>query len=266
MAEADGWREAPATEAGGGPRAPATEAGGGPGGAMSETGGGPRGAAGGRAGRVAGSVLLALAVGFAGCWRIGEPTLGDAYVTWAAYPDTVVAGEIFSFEFAGPVAPTTCGRLDTATLAVTDSTIELAARRSTFEAMCAKDRVSFYEARPISIERPGRYPVRTADGRELGTLVVVDSGRFSPMRAVGEGTLDTAGGCLLFGPGWMGNQRPFALRGATETLRRDAETDRIVHVEGRLAGFSMCSWYGSRPTIRVETARVTDRRGVDYYR
>ncbi len=208
---------------------------------------------------------LAAAATLIGCWRIGEPTPDDAFVTWAAYPDTVVAGEVFSFEFAGPVAPSACGRLDTATLVVTDSTIELAARRSTFDAMCADQRVSFYEARPISIERPGRYRVRTAEGRDLGTLVALDSGAFAPMRAIGEGTLETAGGCLLFGPGWMGNQRPFALRGAPPRLRELVETDSVVGVAGRLLGFSSCSWYGSRPTIRVDSTWATERSAADYY-
>lgn len=219
-----------------------------------------------RARTLAATAGLALAIGLAGCWRIGEPTPGEALVTWAAYPETVIVGETFSFEFAGPVARTACGRLDTATVSVTDSTIELAARRSTFDAMCAKQRVSFYEARPIAIERPGRYPVRTADGRGLGTLVAVDSGRFTPMRAIGEGTLETAGGCVLFGPGWIGNQRPFALRAAPPALEAEVETGRVVHVEGRLAGFSLCSWYGSRPAIQVDTAWVTERFGADYYR
>lgn len=219
-----------------------------------------------RTASIGGLAGLSLVGTLVGCWRIGEPTPSAAYVTWAAYPETVGVGETFSFEFAGPVARTTCGRLDTATLVVADSTIELAARRSTFEAMCPDDRVSFYEARPIAIERAGRYRVRTFDGRELGTLVAVDSGVFTPMRAIGEGTLATAGGCLLFGPGWMGNQRPFALREAPDALAELADTDRIVHLEGRLTGFSLCSWYGSRPTIRVDTARVTERRGADYYR
>lgn len=208
---------------------------------------------------------LAVAVGTLGCWRIGEPTPGEAFVTWAAYPETVVAGEVFSFEFAGPVAPSACGRLDTATLALTDSTVDLAARRSTFDAMCADQRVSFYEARPISIERPGRYTVRTGHGVELGALVAVDSGSFTPMRAIGEGTLERAGGCLLFGPGWMGNQRPFALRDAPDRLEALVETDTIVGVAGRLLGFSSCAWYGSRPTIRVDSTWVTGREAADYY-
>lgn len=210
-------------------------------------------------------VAFLLAAGMAGCWRIGEPTPGPAYVTWAAYPETVLVGDRFSFEFAGPVAPTACGRLDTASLAITDSTIELAAHRSTFDAMCARQRVSFYEARAIALERAGRYAVRTAEGRELGTLVAVDSGAFTPMRAIGEGTLATGGGCLLFGPGWMGNQRPFALLGAPDELLALADTDRVVGTEGRLLGFSSCGTYGSRPTIRVRRAWVTERTAADYY-
>lgn len=215
---------------------------------------------------VAVAACLSCLLTAAGCWQTGEPTPGDALVTWAAYPETVVTGETFSFEFAGPVAPNTCGRLDTAVLAIGDSVIELSARRSTFErALCAKQRVSFYEARPIRLERPGRYRVRSAGGPELGTLVAVDTGGFSPMRAIGLGTIEAAGGCSLFGPGWAANQRPFALRGAPEEVTATAGSDRIVHVEGRVAGFTMCSWYGSRPTIRVDAARVTERRGADYY-
>ncbi|MFQ5678135.1 MAG: hypothetical protein ACE5HP_01590 [Gemmatimonadota bacterium] len=199
------------------------------------------------------------------CWRIGEPTPGAALVTWAAYPETVIVGQAFSFEFAGPVAHNTCGRLDTATLAVTDTSIELAARRSTFRAMCARQRVSFYEARSLVLRRPGRYAVRTADGRSFGTLTAVDSGRFARMRAVGDGTVQGAGGCVLFGPGWMGNQRPFALHGAPAAIAAQQETDRVVHVEGRLAGFTLCSRYGSRPVIRVDTAWVTEREATRYY-
>ena len=209
--------------------------------------------------------LAAVALAATGCWRVGEGTPGDAPVTWAAYPDTVVTGETFSFEFAGPGARSACGRLDTATLSVTDSTIRLDARRTTFDAMCAGDRVSFYEARAIRLERPGTYAVLTGDGRALGTLVARDSGRFSRMRAVGEGTLERAGGCLVFGPGWTGNQRPFALREAPERLDAEAGTDRVVGVAGRVVGFTSCSWYGSRPTIRVDSVWMTDRKGSDYY-
>lgn len=211
------------------------------------------------------AALVAAVVAAAGCLRIGEPTPGPAPVTWAAYPETVLVGETFSFEFAGPVAPDACGRLDTAVVAVTDSSIELSAQRSTFRTLCAKQRVSFYEARPLQIPRAGRYPVRTTEGRPLGGLVAVDSGSFTPMRAVGAGTVEAAGGCWLFGPGWMGNQRPFALQRAPPEVRAHAGTDRVVHVEGRLVGFTLCSWYGSRPTIRVDTAWVTERFGKDYY-
>lgn len=209
--------------------------------------------------------LLTAVTALAACLQIGEPTPGAAYVTWATYPDTVLVDETFSFEFAGPVAPTACGRLDTAVVALTDSSIELSARRSTFRTLCAKQRVSFYEARPLQIPRAGRYPVRTAEGRRLGSLVAVDTGSFAPMRAVGLGTVETAGGCWLFGPGWMGNQRPFALQRAPPEVTAQAGTDRVVHVEGRLVGFTLCSWYGSRPTIRVDTAWATERFGKDYY-
>lgn len=210
-------------------------------------------------------LVAAAALAIGGCWRIGEGMPGEALVTWAAYPDTVRVGETFSFEFAGPVAPTTCGRLDTAVLAVGDTEIRLSARRTTFRAMCAEDRVSFYRARAIRIERPGAYAVRTAGGLSLGTLVAREEGAFSRMRAVGEGTVERAGGCLVFGPGWTGNQRPFALRDAPEALDAEAGTDRVVGVAGRLVGFTSCAWYGSRPTIRVDSVWMTDRKGSDYY-
>jgi len=208
---------------------------------------------------------LALAVTVTGCWRIGEPTPGDALVTWAAYPDTVRVGGTFSFEFAGPITPTACGRLDTATIAVSEDAITLAARRSTFQtAACANQRVSFYEARPLRIERAGTYAVRTAEGRDLGTLVATDSGPFTPIRTRGDGTVREVGGCLLFGPGWIGNQRVFTLAGAPRAVR-DASEDLIVHVRGTLRGFSSCGSWGSRPRIRVDTAWVTDRRADDWY-
>lgn len=211
------------------------------------------------------AVVLAAAVLASGCWRTGEPTPGDALVTWAAYPDTVVAGELFSLEFAGPVAPNQCARLDTAVIEVGDSVVTLSARRSTFETMCADQAVSFYEARPLRVEAPGRYRVLTADGLELGELVVVDSGRFSPVRASGYGTVRSAGGCWVFGPGWAANQRPFALRDAPPELRAEAGTRRVVYVRGRLRGFQACGWYGSRPAIAVDSVAVTERTTADYY-
>jgi len=199
------------------------------------------------------------------CWRIGKPTEGPALVTWAAYPETVRVGEVFSFEFAGPVAPTTCGRLDTAIVRVADTAIVLSARRSIYDTMCADGRVSFYEARPLQIQRAGRYSIRSLEGRSLGELVAVDSGRFSAMRAVGDGTLESAGGCRLFGPGWIGGQRPFALRGAARELLQAAGPDEIVHVEGRLVGFAQCRAFGSRPAIRVDTAWSVGASAADYY-
>ena len=86
-----------------------------------------------------------------GCWRIGEPTESQAFVTWAAYPETVRAGEMFSFEFGGPISPTACGRLDTATMTLTDTAIVLSAQRSTFSVVCANQRISFYESRSTQI-------------------------------------------------------------------------------------------------------------------
>jgi hypothetical protein len=213
--------------------------------------------------RVAFIALLAL--GAAACWRTGEPTPSRGLVTWAAYPESVQVGEVFSFEFAGPISLTACGRLDTAYLAITESRIRLSADRSTFRAVCANQRISFYEARAIRIPAAGRYEVTTAEGMALGALVATDSGPFSRMRALGEGTIRSAGGCWLFGPGWAGNQRPFALLGAPRAVTEEAGSDRVVHVEGTLRGFTMCDWYGSRPSIRVDTAWVTDRTSSDYY-
>lgn len=199
------------------------------------------------------------------CWRIGEPTDHPALVTWAAYPDTVVTGAVFSFEFAGPVSPDACGRLDTVVVQLIDSTVVLSGRRSVYDTMCSSARVSFYQARAMEIPTAGNWQVRTLEGRELGSFVAVDSGSFSPMRAVGEGTLHSAGGCLLFGPGWIGNQRPFALKGDTAGLQLHAGTDRRVRVDGHLAGFTMCGAWGSRPVIRVSGATVTDSTGLQYY-
>jgi len=212
-----------------------------------------------------GRLLLALLPVFVGCWRIGEPTESSAQVTWAAYPDTVVTGSVFSFEFAGPVSPDACGRLDTVIVAFGDSTLVLSARRSVYDTMCANGPVSFYEARPVRLPGSGTWSIRTAEGRDLGAIVAIDSGSFSPMRAIGEGTLHSAGGCLLFGPGWIGNQRPFALRGAPEGLERQAGTDRRIFVDGRLEGFTLCGVFGSRPVIRVSRATVTDSTGAQYY-
>ncbi len=210
--------------------------------------------------------VLATALVLAAACRIGDPTPGPAFVAWAAYPDTVVAGEPFSFEFAGPVAPDACGRLDTAMVAVRDTVLELSARRSTFQTMCPRERVSFYEARAMVIGRPGTYIVRTVEGLELGRLHVVEEGRFSAMRTRGYGTVRRGGGCLLFGPGWVGNQRPFALADPPEVVTAEAGTDRLLRVDGRLVGFTVCGAFGSRPTIRVDSARATERWAADWYR
>lgn len=200
----------------------------------------------------------------AGCWRIGDASRSDALVTWVAYPETVRVDEPFSFEFAGPVSPDQCGRLDTATLAVGDASIELAAVRSTFRTMCSPQNVSFYEARPLRIATPGAYPVRGAAGIDLGTLIVTDSGAFSGVRTWGEGTIREAAGCWLFGPGWIGSQRVFALDGLPPELR-EAGTERVIYVRGRLRGFFSCGNWGSRPRIRVDTAWATDKRVGDLY-
>ncbi len=206
-----------------------------------------------------------MAISCAGCWRIGEPTESPAVVTWAAYPDTVVVGEMFSFEFAGPVSPNSCGRLDTATVVVTDSSVVVSAVRSVYDTSCSRARVSFYEAFPLRIERAGTYAVHSGGGRRLGKLVAVDSGGFSRMRAVGVGTLRRAGGCLLFGPGWAYNQRPFALRDAPQEIDELDDSDRVVFVDGRLAGYTLCGSFGSRPAIAVERAAVTEDEADDYY-
>jgi len=209
-------------------------------------------------------IRLILALLTAACWRIGEPTESAAVISWAAFPDTVVVGRTFSFEFAGPVSTNACGRLDTAIVRVEVGAIRLSGRRSVYDTMCSDSPVAFYEARPMELEAAGRYRVFAAD-RELGEIVAVDSGRFAPMRARGEGTITEAGGCLLFGPGWVGNQRPFVLRGAPESVRAETDTGRRVHVTGVLSGFSLCGAFGSRPTIVVDTAWVTERRVDDYY-
>jgi hypothetical protein len=210
-------------------------------------------------------LVLTLALAGTACWRIGEPTESEAVVAWAAFPDTVVAGELFSFEFAGPVSQNACGRLDTALVQVQGRGIRLTGWRSMYDTMCSNSPVAFYEARPFQIDSVGTYEVR-AEGVDLGRIVVVDSGRFSPMRARGEGTVTEAGGCLLFGPGWVGNQRPFALRGADTGLQSEVDTGRRVHVIGDLAGFRLCGPFGSRPVIAVDTSWVTDRTVDDYYR
>ncbi|MFV1986399.1 MAG: hypothetical protein ACC682_03920 [Gemmatimonadota bacterium] len=202
----------------------------------------------------------------AGCWRTGEPTPSAGLVTWAAFPDTVRVGATFLFEFAGPITPTACGRLDTATVVVAGGTITLTARRSTFNAVCANQRISFYEARPLTIENAGTFVVRTADGRDLGTLVATDSGPFSRIGTRGEGTVREVAGCVFFGPGWIGGQRLFALSGAPAEILDVAGADRVVYVRGRLRGFSSCGSWGSRPRIRVDTAWVTDREAADWYR
>lgn len=214
------------------------------------------------------SILLSITLAGAtvGCWQIGEPTESDALVTWAAYPDTVVVGQVFSFEFAGPVTPNACGRLDTAIVAIREGGIEVSGRRSVYDTMCADSPVGFYEARPLVIDSAGAYPVRTAGGDALGTLVAIDSGSFSRVHAIGRGTVRDVEACLLFGPGRLGNQRPFALRGLVPDAVRDAAESTVVHVEGTLAGFALCGLYGSRPAIRVDTAWVTDQLVDDYYR
>jgi hypothetical protein len=219
--------------------------------------------------RAAAAALVPLAIGCgllaAGCGE-GTPTKGPARVTWVAYPETVVVGKTFPFEIAGPVGPTTCARLDTSAVAVSDSGIVVSARRSVYHSfLCSHTRVSFYVPRPLSVARPGRYPVLAADGRRLGVLVALDSGAFSPERTVGEGTVRHGGGCLLFGPGWASNQRPFSLHGVPARIVALAGTDSVVRVVGDLAGFDQCGGLGSRPVIAADSASVTGRLARDWY-
>jgi len=69
----------------------------------------------------------------------------------------------------------------------------------------------------------------------------------------------------MFGPGWIGDQRLFALSRVPKEVRAAAGSDRIIHVTGVLHGFASCGNWGSRPRIEVDTARVTDRRTSDWY-
>lgn len=211
--------------------------------------------------------LLVACLPFVACWRIGEPAEGPARITWAAYPDTVVVGEVFPFEVAGPVASDACARLDTVTVEVEAGRILVGARRSVFDTMCADSPVGFYEARALRVPSAGSWRVQTREGRDLGALVAVEAGegRFSGMRAIGEGTVVEAGGCLLFGPGRIGNQRPFALRGGSEELSAQSGTDRRIWIEGRLGGFTLCGAWGSRPVIRLRESRITDSTAAQYY-
>ena len=83
----------------------------------------------------AGPIALIVALLSTACWRIGEPTESAAVITWAAFPDTVVVGQTFSFEFAGPVSPDACGRLDTAVVRLEGPEIRLSGRRSVYDSM-----------------------------------------------------------------------------------------------------------------------------------
>ena len=210
--------------------------------------------------------VLGLSLPHGACWRIGEPTDSDAVVAWAAFPDTVIANQVFPFEFAGPITPDACGRLDTAMVAIADSSIELSARRTTYETMCADTPIGFYEVRALELPA-GVYVVR-AGPRVLGHIVSLEEGAFAPMRTSGVGMVDRAGGCLLFGPGQLGNQRPFVLRGRgldAPEVERAIGTRRLLDVRGTLSGFTLCGDFGSRPVIRVSRVRVLDRTADDYY-
>ncbi|MFB6240494.1 MAG: hypothetical protein ABEJ46_02845 [Gemmatimonadota bacterium] len=212
------------------------------------------------------ALLLAAALATAACWRVGEPTPDDAEVAWAAYPDTVVVGRTFSFEFAGPVSRNSCARLDTATVTLEDSAVVVDARRQVFDTMCPDDRVSYYRAGALELPAAGRWRVRTASGRDLGAITALDSGDFSTMKAVGWGTLrQGGGGCVFFGPGWANNQRPFHASGLSDRALQAVGADRIVWMRGRLYGWTQCGAYGSRPRIIVDSVRVTDRPARTYY-
>ncbi len=184
-------------------------------------------------------------------------------MSWAAFPDTVIAGEVFSLEFAGPITPNACGRLDTAVVAVNDTSIYLQARRVTYDTSCPRTPVSFYEARPMRL-LTGTYVV-LGDRQTFGRIVALDSGTFSRMHVSGEGTVRARGGCTLFGPGRLGNQRPFALRGDVGEVTEALDADRVVWIRGTLSGFSSCGSFGSRPTIRVDETAIREGTSSDYY-
>ena len=206
---------------------------------------------------------VALLASLSACWQIGEPTSSDALVSWAAFPDTVVAGEVFSLEFAGPITPDACGRLDTASVAVTDSTVLLHASRLTYDTGCPKTPISFYEA--LALQLPaGTYSVLSG-ARTFGRIVALDSGTFSRMGTMGEGTVDAGGGCTLFGPGRLGNQRPFALLGDIGEVASASGSNRVVWIRGELSGFTLCGSFGSRPAIRVSDWEIREGTSEDYY-
>jgi hypothetical protein len=139
----------------------------------------------------------------------------------------------------------------------------LNARRVTYDTSCPRTPVSFYQARPMQLDQ-GTYAV-VGERQIFGQIVALDSGSFSRMRVSGEGTVRTSGGCTLFGPGRLGNQRPFALVGNTDEITEALGADRIVWIRGKLSGFSLCGSFGSRPAIRVEEATIRDGSSEDYY-
>ena len=106
---------------------------------------------------------------------------------------------------------------------------------------------------------------RDQDGAWTFQDVAVDSGAFSGVRTIGEGTLRAADGCLIFSPGWSADQRLFALAGVPEAAGRVAGTDSVVRVEGTLRGYSLCGTFGSVPTVQVAAARPTGGTGAGYY-
>lgn len=111
---------------------------------------------------------------------------------------------------------------------------------------------------------PGTYVVRS-ERQTFGQIVALDSGSFSLMRVSGEGTVRARGGCTLFGPGRLGNQRPFALIGGIGGVEEALETDRVVWIRGTLSGFRSCGSFGSRPAIRVDETQIRPGTSRDYY-
>ena len=82
------------------------------------------------------------------------------------------------------------------------------------------------------------------------------------MPHLGRGDDPRGGRLLLFG---RGDRKPAVFASRPEPELREAGTDRVLHVRGRLRGFISCGNWGSRPRIRVDTAWATDRRVGDLY-
>ncbi len=217
------------------------------------------------------TLLILVVSAVAGCWFFAEPETSEAHVMWVAHPDTVRVGALFSLEFGGPISQTACGRLDTAQVVVTESSIELSAQRRTINAICAPQNIGFYQTRGMQLSEPGRYEVRNRAGVSFGSLVAIEEGDFSRVRTRGEGTVRQVGDCLLFGPGWVGGQHLLSIRSRGGVLTQPpahllaADPEQVVFVRGDLRGFDQCGPWGSRPVILVDTAWVTERTIDDIY-